>query len=496
MAELLADPRAQWALAIVVLLPVAIIAAGELEERLRQRDSGLTPVASVVRSWVIPLLAVWLLIVALLDLPRSNPIVRLEATALLVSIAVAALMLVGYLVTRWASPTPDGERRRIPQLLLVMPKVTVIIVASWVLIDGVWGVDLSAALTALGVTSLVISFALQDTLSGLASGFLLLADAPFAPGDWIKAEDLEGRVVDIKWRSSRIETRNGDILVVPNAFLAGAVVTNFYQPTRLHRVVVPVQVAFSNPPTSAVEMLLAAARGTERVLEDPPPNVRVVQIDDPLMGYEVDLWIDDALYAPKVFSDFGALVWYQSHRLGVPLPSPAYDLYHHEPDGDEATDPEEAVARLRQSPLLDQLAEDDLRQLATASRLVRYQRGETVIDARTRRNDICLLWRGSAALVVVTPDRGVAEVSRLDEGDIFGLITSSEEWTLPVAVRALEDCEIVVVPESAAGEIASRNAPLSAALNHIVASRTRRVERMMRRLAAESAQAEQPGRST
>ena len=117
------------------------------------------------------------------------------------------------------------------------------------------------------MTSLVVSFALQDTLGGIASGFTLLADQPFQPGDWIKTGDLEGRVLDINWRSSRIQTRNGDLVVVPNGQLANATITNFDEPSRLHRVVVPVQVAYSNAPTRVNEMLLAA--GVPRQVSSP-----------------------------------------------------------------------------------------------------------------------------------------------------------------------------------------------------------------------------------
>ena len=219
---------------------------------------------------------------------------------------------------------------------------------------------------------------LSRTLSaGVASGLLLLSDQPFQPGDWINSGDIEGRVEDINWRSSRIRNRDGDLLVVPNAQLAGATITNYYEPERVHRVVVPVQVAYSNPPTLAKEMLLDAARSTAKVLEDPAPTVRVVQIDDPLMGYEVDLWINDFADAPRVFSDFGSLVWYQSHRHDVPLPSPAFDLYMY--DGvrtSEESKPRKAEVRrrLRLSPLLDQLNEDDLGRLAADAEPVRFAR--------------------------------------------------------------------------------------------------------------------------
>jgi small-conductance mechanosensitive channel len=156
---------------------------------------------------------------------------------------------------------------------------------------------------------------------------LLLGDQPFRPGDWISAGEIEGVVVDVNWRTTHVRTRGGDMIIVPNSQLATASITNYTSPEPLHRVVVPVQVAYVNPPTLAKAMLLDAAAGTPGVLNDPAPVVRVTQIDDPLMGYEVHMWIDDYAIAPSVATDFGTLVWYQSHRHGVPLPSPAQDLY-------------------------------------------------------------------------------------------------------------------------------------------------------------------------
>jgi CRP-like cAMP-binding protein len=337
-------------------------------------------------------------------------------------------------------------------------------------------------MTALGVTSLVVSFALQDTLSGLASGLLLLSDSPFQPGDWIKAGDIEGRVVDMNWRSSRIVNRNGDLLVVPNAELAGGTVTNYGSPTRLHRVVVPVQVAYVNPPTLAKEMLLDAASATEGVLDDPPPRARVVQVDDPLMGYEVDLWIDNYEIAPRVASDFGSLVWYSSHRNDVPLPSPAYDIYMY--DGVQAglagiPDRAELRRRLRASPLFDALDEDDLDRLAAGAQAVWFARGERLFRAGEVDRDLYMLWQGSARLVVPALDGSEVNIAELSEGDTFGLLSRSERWEYPPQVVAAQDCEVVRVSESVAGEVASRNPTLADALNQLKETRQRRLERIV-----------------
>lgn len=492
MTGVFQDGSIAWAVALAIVVPGLIIAAGEVDERLRQRDSGLRPVVSVLRWWTLPLFAAWVVATAVFTVPPDNLLVRLSATGVLVSAAAAALVAVRVAVTRYRRRRGAEARGGAPQLLLVLPRLAVVLVAGWVLLDRVWGVDLSAALTALGVTSLVVSFALQDTLSGLASGLLLIGDSPFAPGDWIRYGEgadgpLEGRVVDINWRSTRIESRNGDLVIVPNATLATATLVNFDRPTRIHRVVVPVQVAFANPPTRAREMLLDAARSTPHVLERPEPAVRVIQIDDPLMGYEVDLWIDDYTLAPRVSSEFGALVWYQSHRHDVPLPSPAYDLYVY--DGVAAgevsrPDAAEVARRLRTSPLLEHLGDDELGPLTTAGHAARFARGETIVRAAEGGADLYVLWAGRAQIVVSGEDGESATAGEFTAGDIFGLLAGAARTAATVKVTARTDCEVVIVDAATAGDVIGRNPALSAAVEQTLATQRRRVARVIARLGA------------
>ncbi|MGI9529366.1 MAG: mechanosensitive ion channel family protein, partial [Acidimicrobiia bacterium] len=314
------DSFALWAAGLTILLPILIIAGGEFEERLRQRGSPLTKPVATLRTWVLGLATLWVLVVLVFGVSSDSVLARTVATALAMALVAVVLQTVRFLTDEAEARSALPGARAIPQLVLLLPRLLVFLVAGWVIFAVIWNVDLTGLFAALGVTSLVVSLALQPTLSSLASGLLLLGDRPFDPGDWISFDGTEGKVIDLGWRTSSIQNRDGDILIVPNSTLAVANLVNHAQPNSLHRVVVPVQVAYANPPTSAKEMLLAAARATEGVLADPPPNIRVVQIDDPLMGYEADLWIDDFAIAPRVFTDFGSLVWYMSNRMEVPLP--------------------------------------------------------------------------------------------------------------------------------------------------------------------------------
>jgi small-conductance mechanosensitive channel len=476
MNVFLNDDAAVWAIVLVVILPILIIGAGEVQERLRQRGSGFETTVATLRNWVLPLLTLWLLVVAIFEVATTNFFVRVLGTVTLFAGAAATLQAINYLVARARARSERPGARGVPQLVFLLPRLVVFLVVAWLVVGSVWNVDISGLFAALGVTSLVISLALQPTLSGIASGLLLLGDRPFNPGDWIKTGDLEGLVLDLGWRTSKVQNRNGDIVIIPNSQLSDATLFNFAQPTRLHRVVVPVQVAYANPPTVAKEMLLAAARATPGVLEDPAPTIRVVQIDDPLMGYEADLWIDDYAIAPRVFSDFGSLVWYQSHRMGVPLPSPAFDLFHHDPI-QEAADAEitevDIAAELRIVPLLTELDDAEIGRLAEGARQVRFRAGETIVASGSRDATTYVLVEGSARIVSVDRPLQFVELGR---GDLFGMIG---QWTanrVPPVTTATSDCEVIVIDAEVAGQVASRNPVLTDTLNKLAANRRRRLE--------------------
>lgn len=494
------DLNTVWAVVMMVVIPAIIIAAAEVDERLRQRESPLRPAALMIRNWALPFFALWALLVAVLGVESETLAVRAVGSGLVLSIAAAVLRILRVFIDGIRHRPRTVDRRAVPQLLLALPRLMVVLVAAWLLVGSVWGVDLSAALTALGVTSLVISFALQDTLSGLAAGLLLLSDQPFQPGDWIEAGDLEGQVVDVNWRTSRLRTRNGDTITVPNGQLANASIVNFSSPEPKHRVVVGLQVAFANPPTLAKAMLLDAAKGTPGVLSDPPPNVVVVQIDDPLMGYEVHMWVDDYAIVPRVKSDFGALVWYQSNRHNVPLPSPAQDLFLW--DGVQtsaAGEPTLAEVRqlLQQAPILGGLDDGDIDRLAKASSLARYAVGEYLLDSRSPTRNVLVMTAGTARLVVRVGDDGDAAeitIGDLGQGELIDLATSTPGGGENIAVRALTDCEVVIVDPDVVGEVGSRNAELAAAFNQVASLRRRRIERVTDRRAMGAAVVDSEGR--
>lgn len=142
-----------------------------------------------------------------------------------------------------------------------------------------FNVAVTPLLTALGVGGLAVALALQDTLSNLFGGFYVTVAGQIRPGDYIKLNSgEEGYISDITWRSTTIRGLTNNLIIVPNATMAKANITNFNLPEKRMAVLIPVGVDYSCDPDHVEAVLLdiaeKAAVDVPGMLSDPSPTVR------------------------------------------------------------------------------------------------------------------------------------------------------------------------------------------------------------------------------
>jgi small-conductance mechanosensitive channel len=179
-------------------------------------------------------------------------------------------------------------------------RVTVCVVGVLVLLSAL-GVQITPVLTALGVGGSV-ALALQDTLANLFAGVHLLADQPIRVGDYVKvADNVDGVVVDIGWRATRLRSLSNTIIVVPNQTVSRAVITNFSLPDARLALGLKVSVAYSADPDHVQAILLdettRAIGEVPGLLGDPTPAVSLIPgfgeySLDFTVGYHVATFVD------------------------------------------------------------------------------------------------------------------------------------------------------------------------------------------------------------
>src|SRR5437016_4932550 len=129
--------------------------------------------------------------------------------------AIALIRLFGFGVFRLLLPLLG---RDLPRIIEDLAIVVAYVVYGFVQLRGA-GVDLSSLITTSAILTAVLVFAMQDTLGNLLGGLAIQLDHSVRVGDWVRVDDLVGRVRDIRWRSTLIETRNWETVVIPNSAL-------------------------------------------------------------------------------------------------------------------------------------------------------------------------------------------------------------------------------------------------------------------------------------
>ena len=199
------------------------------------------------------------------------------------------------------------------------------------------GISLTAVWTTLGVGSVAVALALQDTLSNFFSGVYLLLDRPVRVGDYVKLDSGdEGFVVALGWRSTRIKTLPNNVVVVPNAKLASAIVTNYSLPEPAMSLLVSVGTSYDSDPEQVERILIeeakAAAQNTPGLMADPEPFVRFIPgFGDSSLNFTlicrvatfVDQYLAQHEIRKRIFARF------RQEGISIPFPQRDVHLYSH-----------------------------------------------------------------------------------------------------------------------------------------------------------------------
>ena len=183
---------------------------------------------------------------------------------------------------------PRDDELHARRLFADLASGVIYLVAFAGIMETVFRQPMSAVLATSGVVAIVLGFALQSTLGDVLSGLAINIDRPFGAGDWIAVHpDIEGEVVEINWRSTRLRTWLSELIVVPNSVVAKATVTNHSRLGQKHRSAVRIRIDHSVPPTDVIAILESAGNASSDA--SCPVDARAYAIDfsKSLITYEL-----------------------------------------------------------------------------------------------------------------------------------------------------------------------------------------------------------------
>ncbi|WP_438022672.1 mechanosensitive ion channel family protein [Sorangium sp. So ce233] len=222
------------------------------------------------------------------DLPTLHKGVLLMELALAsyLGIEVAETVVIDF----WLA---ERQKVQIPALVRHLLLAILYLVAGLSIVGAVTGVDLVPLLATSTVITVVLGLALQDTLGNLFAGLALHSERSFGVGDWILVDGIEGQVVYVGWRSTRLRTFSGDVVILPNSVIAKARVQNFCAPDRRCARNIEMLVALAAPPEAVERAAQRACAQVPDVLEDPAPRLWLAAVTPLFQRYVIKFWIGD-----------------------------------------------------------------------------------------------------------------------------------------------------------------------------------------------------------
>ncbi len=294
--------------------------------------------------WVTYLLSVIFLNISIIELPISRNnleiINRFFFSFYVIIGTLIALKVLDIIIEKLV----ENAQKRIPssQLPLIrtyfamiskLLKIVVVVIAAIAILNR-FGFNVESLVASLGVGSLAVGLAAQDTIKNFISGILLVTDRQFRIGDWISIKDLdiEGRVYDIGLRTTKIVTISGNNLItVPNSKLTEGVIENMLYPSPNVKDCVNIGVAYGTDIEKAKKLMLESTKDLKGILPEPPPSVYFTEFADSSLNLKLIYYVADKDIAFGVKSLLHERINKTFKENGIEIPFPQNDVWFRNP---------------------------------------------------------------------------------------------------------------------------------------------------------------------
>ncbi len=412
----------------------------------------------IVRIWVPSYLRrlrapLALTVVCILLVPLSAHLRRAYPTrynvAQIVAVSLGTLAFIWQVATVFFGLLDVRFRVRIPRIVSDLIVAAVSIGAVFLMLTRV-GINLTSLIATSAVVTAVVGLSLQDTLGNVIAGVTLQLDSSVRVGDWIKVGDVSGRVSEIRWRYTAVETRNWETVIIPNSLLMkGNVIVQGRrtgQPIKWRRWLY-FNVDFRYSPTQVIEAVTTALRAESiaNVASDPPPQCLLMELHESYYRFAGRYWLTDLALDDPTDSAVRTRIVNALKRANIPLSIPAHALFV----TSDTSERREEKARqdllrrvecLRGVELFDGLSVEEITKLAQALHSIPFAPGEVLTRQGAEAHWLYIVISGTVS-VRVRHDDVEREIAQLGSGRYFGemgLLTGEARTATIVAIDEVE----------------------------------------------------------
>jgi small-conductance mechanosensitive channel/CRP-like cAMP-binding protein len=387
------------------------------------------------------------------------------------AVVIIVVRYVNYLIFHLA--LRNSAQNEISSLLKTVLSIIVSIVAFFIIFQSQYeNVELAPLFTGSTILGIVVGLALQDTLGNLFAGIALQADQPFQLGDVVNIQNKATGVVEaISWRGIKVRTFQNKVIVVSNS-VVGKEFIEVAPKDNLNARIVFFNTLYSASPAKTIQLIRDVVRQVENVSPKMRPVVRIRNLGDSGIDWEVKYWLEDY----TKYNDTDALIrqriWYAFQRENIHFAFPTRTLYVEnqslEPDFTESVN--EIFMRLSEVEIFAPLNDEETQKLAEKCEAKIFSPNEPIVRKGQEGKSMFVVHRGSVKIQIV--ENGIPRtVNTLHEGEIFGEMGLFTGEPRSANVVAAEETEVLEIKHTAVKPLFKKNPNLVEALSQTIAER-------------------------
>jgi len=219
-----------------------------------------------------------------------------------------------------ADPTLSGFVRNLTKVTLL----AFVFIAAL----GALGVDTTSMIAVIGAAGLAVGFALQSSLSNIASGIMLILFKPFKADDYVEVAGVSGVVEEIRIFSTVLRTVDNRQIIVPNSGITGGSIIN-YSAKQTRRIDLVFGIGYGDDLKKAKDILQKILAEEERILKEPAADIGIAELADSSVNFYVRPWVKAVDYWP-VRAALLEKTKLTFDREGISIPFPQQDVHLHQ----------------------------------------------------------------------------------------------------------------------------------------------------------------------
>jgi small-conductance mechanosensitive channel len=292
------------------------------------------------------------------------------------------------------------------------------------------------------VSAVVLGFALQDTFGNAIAGLAIQSEKPFNIGHWVKVGEFEGRVAEVTWRATRLRTKSGNFIVLPNNIVGKEPIINYSEPVAPTRLTVEVGCSYDAPPNRVKAVIREALANCPIALRAPAPQIVLSKFDSSAINYDVKFWIEDFETDDAARDQVRSAIYYALRRRNIEIPYPIQIEMHRDvrtPDTqNQIAQREHLISAI---DLFSSLSAEHRTLIAASTSSVAFADGEAIVRQGQPGDSMYVVCSGSASVMIEGQRIPIATIG---QGGYFGemsLLTGDPRTATVVAqgdVVALE----------------------------------------------------------